>query len=313
VGNLNLGGVGKTPHVEYLIRLLKIDFSVAILSRGYKRKTSGFFLSSPSSTVNEIGDEPLQYKNKFNSLPVAVDEKRVRGIKLLKEKYTELNAVVLDDAFQHRSVKAGINILVTDFNNLYINDTVIPSGRLREWSIGSKRADIIIVSKTPTVLSEFDRQKTKEQLNPKPYQEVYFSFLKYGKITPFSEAAKKINSNFSKSSSVLLITGISNPKPLFDELNNQFSFIKHLNYNDHHQYSSTDLSQIKEAFKKLEGNNKIVITTEKDLMRLSLPNILSELEDIPLFYIPIEICFHGNDKEKFDTQIIEYVTTNSRN
>ena len=313
VGNLNLGGVGKTPHVEYLVHLLSNNFKPATLSRGYKRKTAGFILSNQESTVNDIGDEPLQYKQKFNSIPVAVDEKRVRGIQLLKENHPELNVILLDDAFQHRAVKPGINILVTDFHNLYINDTVIPSGRLREWACGSDRANIIIVSKSPNILSPIDKERIKESLNPKPHQEIYFSYIAYGELIPFTSSAKKLNLSPKINSSVLLITGIANPTPLFNELDNMYNHVEHIQYSDHHQFNKGDTLEIKTAFENLLGNNKIIITTEKDIMRLSLLEILNELEGIPIFYIPIEVCFHGNDKEEFDTQILKYVTANSRN
>ncbi len=165
VGNLAMGGVGKTPHVEYLVNLLKNDFIVATLSRGYNRTTSGFCLATNNSTSIDLGDEPLQFKSKFNDIIVAVDENRVHGIAKLKEIHPEINIVLLDDAYQHRAVSPGINILVTDFSNLYINDTIVPSGRLREWAFGSKRADIIIVSKTSNILSPIDKRRIKESLN----------------------------------------------------------------------------------------------------------------------------------------------------
>ncbi len=313
VGNLTLGGVGKTPHVEYLIRLLKEDFNVATLSRGYKRSTKGFHLSTKNSTVTDIGDEPLQYKLKFTTVPVAVDEKRVNGIKKIKEIHPETNVVLLDDAYQHRAVTPGINILVTDCSKLYINDNVVPSGRLREWSSGSDRADIIIVSKTSNVLSPIDKRSVKEKLNPKPHQEVYFSYISYGAITPFTNAAHHFLNKIEKSYSVLLLTGIAKAAPLFYKLNNEYSLVKHIKFSDHHNFTNADISDIKEQYNSLYGNNKIIITTEKDIMRLSLPKILNQLQDIPIFYIPIEICFHGNDKEEFNKQILKYVTANSRN
>ena len=309
VGNLNLGGVGKTPHVEYLIRLLKNTFKVATLSRGYKRKTTGFLLADSASTANTIGDEPLQYKKKFNTIPVAVDEKRVRGIQLLKEKHAELNTIILDDAYQHRAVKAGISLLITDYNNLYVNDSVLPSGRLREWKCGSKRADIIIVSKSPNNLSLEKRTKTIQNLNPKPHQTVFFSYLKYGVLTAGNEVAKKTTTT-DKNTSILLITGIANPSPLLNELKQHYKYIQHVTFRDHHEFTNKDITYIKEQYKQLP-NNKIVVTTEKDFMRLSSPEIESRLNNIPLYYIPIEVDFHGDDKKNFDSQILNYVRENS--
>lgn len=311
VGNLNIGGVGKTPHVEYLVQLLKNTSKVATLSRGYKRKTTGFLLANLDSTASSIGDEPLQYKKKFNIIPVAVDEKRVRGVQLLKEKHPEINTVILDDAYQHRALKAGINILITDFNNLYINDVVLPVGRLREWKCGSDRADIIIVSKSPHNLSLKERTKTIQNLNPKLHQSVFFSYLKYGELIPGNETGKSLTTSI-KDTSILLITGIANPTPLLKELEHHYKNIKHISFNDHHQFTNQDIIQIKNSFKKLTGN-KIIITTEKDFMRLSSPKILIELKDIPLYYIPIEVKFHGDDKEHFDSQILNYVAANTGN
>jgi tetraacyldisaccharide 4'-kinase len=312
VGNLAMGGVGKTPHVEYLVNLLKSDFNIATLSRGYKRDTSGFYLADNNSTANELGDEPLQFKNKFKDIPVAVDEKRVNGINKLKENHPHTNVILLDDAYQHRAVTPGINILVTDFSNLYINDTIVPSGRLREWAKGSKRADIIIVSKTSNVLSPIDKRRIRDSLNAQPYQKIYFSYIKYGDITPFTNAAKNFT-EIKKNFSILLLTGIAKAGLLFYKLHNEFSLVEHLKFSDHHKFTETDTVNIKERFKNLYGNNKLIITTEKDIMRLSLPIILNQLQDIPIFYIPIEICFHGNDKEDFEEQILKYVTANSRN
>ncbi len=313
VGNLALGGVGKTPHVEYLIRLLKNDFKIATLSRGYKRSTNGFLLANNNSTVADIGDEPLQYKLKFTTIPVAVDEKRVSGIKKIKENHPEINLVLLDDAYQHRSVKPSINILVSDYSRLYINDNVIPSGRLREWSCGSNWADIIIVSKTISTLSPREKNRIKEKLNPKPHQEVYFSYIKYANIKPFTNAAINVINEINEKYNVLLLTGIAKAESLFHKLNNEYNSIHHIKFSDHHNFTKSDVNNIKKEYKTLYGNNKIIITTEKDIMRLSLPKILNQLQDVPIFYIPIEICFHGNDKEEFDKQILKHVTKNSRN
>ena len=313
VGNLAMGGVGKTPHVEYLINLLNNEFIIATLSRGYNRKTSGFYLANNQSTSLDIGDEPLQFKNKFENLIVAVDEKRVHGINQLKELHPEINLILLDDAYQHRAVTPGINILVTDFSNLFINDTIVPSGRLREWAFGSKRADIIIVSKTSKVLSPIDKRRIKESLNAEAYQKIYFSYLKYGEILPFTEAAKNLAEPIVKNFSILLITGIAKAGLLFYKLYHEFNLVEHFKFPDHHNYNEEDIANIKERFNNLFGNNKIIITTEKDIMRLSLPKIKEQLQEIPIFYIPIEICFHGNDKEEFNEQILKYVKANSRN
>lgn len=311
VGNLNVGGVGKTPHVEYLIRLLS-EYKIATLSRGYKRTTKGFIQANDDSTINDIGDEPLQYKSKFYNIIVAVDEKRVRGIQTIKNKFPATNIIILDDAYQHRAVKPGINILVTDFSKLYINDHVLPSGRLREWSLGCSRADIIIVSKTPDILSPLDRRRIKEELNPKPYQEIFFSYTKYGNLVPYTANAETINFQNNTNCSVLLITGIAKPAPLFYHLKELYTNVEHIKYSDHHSFNIQDIDHIKTAFTNLFGNNKLIISTEKDIMRLSLPEIKEQIEELPIFYLPIEVCFHGNDKEEFNNKILKYVRANTK-
>ena len=311
VGNLSLGGTGKTPHTEYLIRLLQNDFKISTLSRGYKRKTKGFYLADQNTSVTEIGDEPLQYKIKFKKINVAVDEKRVHGVKQIKIKCPETNLIILDDAYQHRAISPGLNILITEYNNLYVNDTVIPAGRLREWKKGSERANIIIVSKTKSDLSQSEKNNLITKLNPKPHQKVFFSYIRYGKILPFTTAAKTTTKKINTDASVLLITGIAKPTPLLNYLKKEYHTINHIQFTDHHNYTQNDVTRIINDFDSLKGNNKLIISTEKDIMRLSLPEITNKIQHIPIFYIPIEICFHGNDKKEFDKEIMEYVTKNN--
>ena len=313
VGNLNIGGVGKTPHVEYLIRLLEKTHKISTLSRGYKRKTTGFVLADNNANIETIGDEPLQYFKKFKNILVAVDEKRVNGIQQLLTLKPKVECIILDDAFQHRAIIAGLNILVTDYNNLYINDTVLPSGRLREWKTGMKRAQLIIVSKCNPNLTDKEMRSISHKINPFNYQEIYFSAIKYGKLTSISKKANNSKINDIDFDSALIITGIANPAPFIKEISSKFKKFDHIKFSDHHQFNENDIKTIKERYNNLKGNNKILITTEKDFMRLSLPEILQELNDIPFYYIPIEIYFLGNGKENFDTQINNYVTTNTRN
>jgi tetraacyldisaccharide 4'-kinase len=314
VGNLNIGGVGKTPHVAYLVQLLQSDYKIAILSRGYKRLTKGFVLANETSSFEDIGDEPLQYKKKFKDCLIAVDEKRVRGVQQIKKIHPPTKVVLLDDAFQHRYINPDINILVTDYTNLYIYDNVLPSGRLREPTCGYKRADIIIVSKCPIVLSPIDRRRIIEEINPKDYQDIYFSYVSYNKLTPFNITAEKyLNLTHDKNSSVILLTGIANSFPLYYYLKNKYKVVEHMRFPDHHAFSENDMETLKTKFSNLIGNNKLIITTEKDLMRLSLPKISSLINDLPVFYIPIGINFHGDDKKNFDAQITNYVRKNTTN
>ena len=313
IGNLNIGGVGKTPHVEYLIRLLSKKHNLATLSRGYKRKTRGFILANNTSTILNIGDEPLQYFNKFKEIQVAVDEKRVNGIRQLLTLPKKVDCIILDDAFQHRAIQAGLNIVITDYNNLYTKDSILPGGRLREWKSGIKRAQIIVVSKCDPQLKEKERNAIISEIKPLPYQQVYFTALKYSEMIPVSTIAKTNNLSKNSFDSALVITGIANPTPFIKKIENEFKNVEHLNFPDHHQFNSNDINSIIKSYRNLTGDNKIIITTEKDYMRLSLPEILTQLNNIPFYYIPIEVYFLGNDKHRFDTQIKEYVTTDSRN
>ncbi len=311
VGNLSMGGSGKTPHVEYLVRLLKNTFKLATLSRGYGRNTRGFLIASSKSHSKEIGDEPVQFKQKFPDLLVAVDERRVHGIRQLKNKHPEIEVVVLDDAFQHRALKPGLNILLTDFHNLYPEDYPFPTGQLREFRNGSKRADIIVVTKTPSILSPITVRRIQDLIKPKPHQKLYFSYIKYGPITlmPGSKAPEVPD----KYNTVLMFAGIANIYPLEEHVRGLTNHLEILQFNDHHNYSSKDLEKIREKFETIYTRNKIIITTEKDAMRLSLPAVPEFISDLPIYYIPIEIKLHRDYRKDFNDQIINYVTENSSN
>lgn len=313
VGNLSVGGSGKTPLTEYLIRLLS-NTKLTTLSRGYKRKTSGFILASKTSTSSDIGDEPLQLYKKFDSINVTVCEDRVLGVKEILNSKPNTETILLDDAFQHRRIKAGLSILITDFNNLFTNDFLMPSGRLREWRNGYSRADIIIISKTPVKTDASTLNKITKEINPKAYQKLYFSHIKYSELTHFENSKKQVIPIANKETSILLITGIANPSPLLEHLTNEYEFIEHLKFSDHHNFSKTDIEKIKKHYIEINSDNKIIITTEKDIMRLSLPEILNDIQDIPIYYIPIKIDFLSNeDKKSFDKQILDYVSSNTGN
>lgn len=310
VGNLNVGGTGKTPHIEYLIRLLKKEFKISTLSRGYKRKTSGFLLASEKTTIYDIGDEPMQYFKKFNDVSVCVCENRIEGVERMLSHNPDVDLFLLDDAYQHRAIARDLNILITDYNNPYFNDYLMPSGNLREWRCQSKRADIIIVSKTTNNLSKKNIDDFLQKINSKPHQKVYFSYIKYSDLHSFNS---NTNTPLNNNTSVLLITGIANPKPLKNYVSDKFNLAQELSFPDHHQFNQSDISKIKSTFKAIKTDNKIIITTEKDIMRLYLPELKNQLANLPLFYIPIEVDFHGNSKEDFDKVILDYVRTNSRN
>jgi len=315
VGNLSTGGSGKTPHIEYLVKLLSGEKRTAVLSRGYMRKSSGFKMVEPDASPGEVGDEPLQMKKKFPEITIAVDENRVRGINKILQLIPETQVVLLDDAYQHRYVNPGINILLTDYNKMYIDDTLIPTGNLREWPYNSNRADIIVVTKTPKIFSPLEKRVIKDKLKVKPYQHVFFSYEKYGNFYPLK---KEENTNsihkdyyFSNEYSIVLVTGIAKPRNLYYYLKDRLKEVVHLKFPDHHNYTVMDINKMKTTFEKIKNTQKIILTTEKDAMRLSLPKIMEILGDLPVFYLKMEIDFHQNDKENFNEHLITYIRRNS--
>lgn len=311
VGNLSCGGTGKTPHVEYLIRLLRNDFKLATLSRGYKRTTSGFLLCNNESTYKDIGDEPLQYCKKFKDIQVSVDENRRNGIRLLKKHFPEIQIILLDDAFQHRYVKPGLQLLTTDFHNLYMEDYPLPSGTLREFRCGAKRADIIIVTKCPRVLSPITKRRITNLIKPRSYQQLFFSFIHYGNLVSLSDH-KPVKEKL-KFSSILMFAGIANSYPLLEHLKNMCNDLSALEFADHHSYNRKDLERIKEEFDKIFTKSKAIITTEKDAMRLDrIPEYSGILQSLPIYYVPIEIKFHNGDSVIFDDSIKKYVGESQR-
>lgn len=288
VGNLSVGGTGKTPMIEYLIRLLKDDVKVATLSRGYKRKTKGFQLADLSTNVETIGDEPFQFYSKFkNELLVAVDSDRQNGIENLKLKKPEV--ILLDDAYQHRKVKAGFNILLTTYANPYFKDIVLPTGNLREPRSGAKRANIIVVTKCPKHLSEHEKSDFKKKINPESNQHVFFSSIVYSE-TLFSINKTK---NVSNLNAFTLVTGIANATPLVEFLKVKKLDFEHINFKDHHNFSKDELL----AFEQKE----LIVTTEKDFMRLKQYDSLKE----NLYYLPITVKI--NDETKFNKLIKDFV------
>ncbi len=311
VGNLSMGGTGKTPQMEYLIRLLQGKYKIATLSRGYGRKSKGFLLASESSTAKEIGDEPKQLKQKFTNIEVAVDENRTSGIQTLLKQFPSTKAILLDDAFQHRKVKAGLSILLTDYTQPYFDDWVVPSGTLREFKGGAKRADIIIVSKCPENISSAEKEKIRLALKPTKHQIVLFSYIGYGNCTRLFEQSENICSPedlINLNCEVLLLTGIANPSPLKNFIATLTSEIHLLTYSDHHAYTAKDIETIKMRFKEISNENKVLITTEKDATRLS--PFKKELAALPIYTIGIETQFNKEDKQQLNALILNYVKKN---
>ncbi|HEX2934133.1 MAG TPA: tetraacyldisaccharide 4'-kinase [Bacteroidales bacterium] len=311
LGNITVGGTGKTPHTEYLIRLLEKQYKVAFLSRGYKRKTRDFRYATESSTVNEIGDEPWQIRHKFPHIIVAVDRDRVNGIRNIQESYAETDIILLDDAFQHRSVKPGINILLVDYNRPIFNDTLLPRGELREPVSGRDRADIFIVTKSPANMSAMDRRLFAINIDPLPHQRVYFSTIKYNTPLPVFAGARNEVDFQDKSLSVLLVTGIAKAKSILDHLRKQYTNVEHVEFADHHAFTVNDIQAIQQKYNGITEEKKIIFTTEKDAVRLrTMQN--SDMNPDEWYYLPIEIEFLHDEGELFNRQIMHYINTNSR-
>ncbi|PBQ32255.1 tetraacyldisaccharide 4'-kinase [Sphingobacteriaceae bacterium] len=311
VGNLAVGGAGKTPLVEYLIRLLTVeDSQIATLSRGYKRKTKGYVLADENSTAEDIGDEPLMYKTKYN-VQVAVDARRVNGIKnlmALKEKAPKI--ILLDDVFQHRSVRCGLNIVVSDYNNLYFKDMMLPAGTLREFKSGIIRADLIIISKTPERTSPVEIRNILKDIAPKAHQRVFFSYLKYGELYALDNKNKKLDTlNELFRYRVISFAGIANAQPMINYLKEYSAEVKHLPFSDHHEYTLKDLEDIERYYNSFEGGNKILVTTEKDLMRLKNPGLWDVAKRMNIYILPLEITFKDKEEE-LNELILKYVRTN---
>ncbi|NOR86552.1 MAG: tetraacyldisaccharide 4'-kinase [Bacteroidales bacterium] len=301
IGNLSMGGTGKTPHVEYLIRQLQENFKIATLSRGYGRKTKGFLLANEESNSNTIGDEPMQYFNKFKDLLVAVDEKRNNGISKLLENSKDLKIIILDDAFQHRWVKPDLSILLTDFHNLYHQDYMFPSGQLREFRRGAKRADIIVVTKTNVVLSPITRRRVIDDLRIKPYQKLLFSKIIYDGFVKWEN--HEAMSKPPQVSTIVLFSGIANSYPLRDFLKKHCNELVVLSFSDHHDYSEKDIQLILKTYDDQFTSNKVLITTEKDIQRLEVNPQKHLFQEIPLYYIPIHISFHNHDERDLESSV----------
>lgn len=294
VGNLAVGGTGKTPLVEYLLRILKNDYAIATLSRGYKRKTKGFGIADENTSALDIGDEPMQFHLKFPDVTVAVGEERLVAIPQLLHARPKTEVIILDDAFQHRQVKAGLNILLTEYTNLYTRDFLLPAGDLRDIKSSSSRATVLIVTKCKHNLSEEERGLIIKELKPTPEQQVFFTEILY--TNPYHLFTKK-QITIAENTDVLLVCGIANPKPIKDFLTAHVNTYDMLRYPDHHIFDSDDLAEVKEQFFKMSSKNKIILTTEKDGVRLQ--KFERELIDLPLYVMPIQHSFMFNEGEKF--------------
>jgi tetraacyldisaccharide 4'-kinase len=302
IGNLSVGGTGKSPMVEFLLGHLKDKFRIATLSRGYKRKTTGYALANENTTSLDIGDEPMLFHQKFPDVPVAVGEERLVAIPQLLHDKPDTQAIILDDAFQHRAVTAGLNILLTDCNNLFTRDFYLPTGDLRDLRSNYKRADIIVVTKCKFEMTQEEADKIRKEIQPLPKQQLYFSSIQYGNpyhitnLTPFE---------LDPNTEVLLVTGIASPQPLKKLLEEKCHTYQLMSFSDHYIFHIDDLRDIRRRFDRIEASKKIILTTEKDAMRLM--KFRNELERLPVYVIPISHHFLFQEEMKFIEAVTKFI------
>jgi len=317
VGNITVGGTGKTPHTEYLADLLRKDFRVATLSRGYKRETKDFRIATAASSVREVGDEPLQIFRKFPDILVTVDRNRVHGVRKIMDLATETDVIILDDGYQHRSITPGFSILLSDFGRPVMSDHMLPYGNLREDKSNMRRADVILITKCPKNLSPIQRRLIVKEIGKPAYQNLFFTSISYKAPLPVfgSEENDKGYFDLTKcaGSSIILLTGIANPKPLKEYFQKFFSEIIELTYPDHYSFNEQDILKISSAFNDLSASVKYIMTTEKDAMRLREFTSFEEPVKSAMFYVPVGITFLNDDKDEFDNLIVDYVRKNKRN
>lgn len=301
IGNLSVGGTGKSPMVEYLLLQLKDQFKVATMSRGYKRKTKGYALANDNSSALEIGDEPMQFHLKFPGIPIAVGEERVAAIPQLLHDKPETQVIILDDAFQHRAIKAGLNILLTDYNNLFTRDFYMPTGDLRDIKSGYKRADLIVVTKCKPGISIEERKNIIEEINPTTTQQIFFTTIEYGNAYHiFSKDTIELSGK-----DILLVSGIANPASLKKYMESQSNYYETMLYPDHYIYSIDDLENMKKRFEKMESKNKMILSTEKDAVRLT--KFKNELAVVPFYILPIQHKFLFGQGNDFNKKIINFI------
>jgi tetraacyldisaccharide 4'-kinase len=306
IGNLAVGGTGKSPMTEYLIRMLGNKYKIATLSRGYGRKTKGFLEVRNNDDVTKVGDEPLQFKRKYPEITVAVCEDRVEGVNKLKNSH---NLLILDDAYQHRALKPGFSILLLEYKSLFQPKFLLPAGDFRDTFNQRKRADLIVISKSPQSLSESEKQKALKRVNVSLNKRVLFSYLKYGQPYWLNSKDYRINNQnlkLDEDHAVLLVTGIANPQPLVNYLKTQVKKVYLFNYPDHHNFTKQDIRKISIKFDSINEQNKLIVTTEKDAQRLQTVSLSSLVQPMPFAVVPIETAFNDADEKVITEEILSY-------
>lgn len=299
VGNLTVGGTGKTPHTEYLVRLLQGRCKLATLSRGYGRKTRGFLLAGPQTTAGDIGDEPMQFYQKFSSrIQVAVGEKRAEAISKLLSLHPGTEIIILDDAFQHRAVQPSLSIMLSDYNKPFYRDYLLPAGRLRERRSGARRADIVIVSKCPEDLTAGQKKEIMENISRYTCKRIpiFFTGIRYGKPVSFGNASLPLPEK------ILLVSGLADPKPLEDYLQTKYHICYHLVFRDHHFYTAKDIEAM--AYQLQTHQASGILLTEKDYVKLKHPLFSSHIQAFPFYYLPIEVYFLFGEEQAFNEKVL---------
>ncbi len=310
IGNLAVGGTGKTPHIEYVVRLLRRTYRVAVLSRGYKRKTKGFILSTPTSKSTEIGDEPYQIKKKYSDIIVAVDADRRRGIRTLLElpAAERPEVILLDDGFQHRYVTPSLSILLTDYHRLFYDDKLMPVGRLREPASAVDRADMVIVTKCEHELKPIEHRIIESRMGLRPHHEWFITRIKYGELRPiFPEGRPLVKRDIRKNDGVLVFSGIARQDNFVAEIKRYSTRVTVLSFPDHHDFTEEDMEKLDLAFTQLGAGERWIITTEKDAARLYENPYVPEAWKARIYTQPIVIEFHDRKEAEFDTLIKKHI------
>lgn len=317
IGNLRVGGTGKTPHAEFILSRLNKQYQIGLLSRGYKRLTKGFVLADENTAAWQIGDEPFQVFLKFKSMPIASCEDRVEGVKKLLKAYPSLDLIVLDDALQHRRIQGGLSILLTEFRHLYTRDSMLPGGNLREPKSGSKRADIIIVTKCPDDIKPIDLRLIEHEINPAIYQSLFFSSYVYQEPAAlFPEQIERVwrfHDIKANKAAILLVTGIANPSLIVNYLEQYSGDIRKMNFDDHHDFSKRDIYRIEQRFNSIEQAHKLIIITEKDAARLLHNKYVPDILKKHIFVLSIQVNILNNEENTLIKKITDYVAENTGN
>lgn len=304
VGNLAVGGAGKSPMTEYLVRLFKNDYKLAVLSRGYGRKTKGFRLVAQNDLAALSGDEPLQFKQHFPDQTIAVCEDRVAGVERLQANH---DLLILDDAFQHRALKPGFSILLFEYSWLHKSDFLLPAGNLREPIWAKDRADVLVITKSPKHLTHSEKLKVRQQLQPHLHQALFFSYLQYRALKVLNSSETRELDTLNNNTQILLLTGIANPKPILEELHCYTQSVEHHQYPDHYPFSTKNILKLAEAYHQMPGPDKLIITTEKDAQRLNRPEFASLLSGLPLYILPVEAAFEAQEQQDFEHLLKQHV------